>query len=248
MKKILEILQKKAKNTLLGTALAAASLGFSATSCTNVPQNTDEEKNTQELVDKNKDKEKEIKQKWKNAAKAELKKIEEAGIATSKKDKDGNITEILVSIDRTRNDELQGDLVVTHCKYSNPKYIPVHQKAHTEDVGEYVVKNSDGSEEYVRNALHHPDREYETTPVSTYLQPKESDIVRAKNIVTEVIKGNETVADISENGDTLVQTKIKKVQLYKNVNDQIVFKYPMKPLTKVMNKSQQAPRRGSRNI
>ena len=248
MKKIKEILKKKAQNTVLGTALAAASFGLSATSCTSLSRNPDNEKMQQTYVDENKEaKEKEIKQKWKSAAQAELKRIEEAGIATSKKDKDGNITEILIAIDRNRNDELQGDSVVTHYKYSNPKYLPVHQKAHTEDLGEYSTQHSDGSVEYVRKAMHHPDREYETTPISTSFQPKESEGVRAKRMVIKEIKGDETVEDITENGDTLMQTKIKKVELYKNVNDQVIFRYPMKPLAKAMNKSQQAPRRGSRN-
>jgi hypothetical protein len=175
---------------------------------------------------------------------AKIKQIEAAGIPTVKKDKDGNVVEILSEIDESLSYHVDKDSVVKDYTYKNPKYMKAHREAYSEK--EYIhngEKNKGITERSLRE-IRHPEREYDTTPTSLI----GGDIEGVKTYHFDISTGAPTKR-IEENGDTVIITHTKEFDDIGYDKVHLKFKYKLKEQTKVKNniKAQQMARRGSRN-
>jgi len=201
LEKQAKLLERKAQKAALTTAVAASTVfGFGVTSCSQGENLNDEPKT--ENVTMTPEERAKIAQ---EEAQALLKEIEEFGIPTVKKDKEGNVTEVLSSImaeERISGVEFIGrydyedmgkkETVIKNSnrKFRDPEYMAIHQDARVEQLGQGVEK-------------HYRAKDYDPTPA--YCQ--ETSI----EMSVEETKKDDPYKEVDEQGDTLVIPRYTKV-------------------------------------
>jgi len=214
LEKYVKLVERKAQKAALTTAVAATTvLGLGVTSCGNAESSDNEPKS--EKVTMTPEQRALIAQ---EEAQNLLREIEESGIPTVKKDKEGNVTEVLSSILEevsSTQEEIVGvsysevtEIKKINPKFKDPEYMPVHQDAEVKKLGNGVEK-------------HCRARDYETT-VKTY------EVVGNESIGEINIRKDEPYKVIDEHGDTLVRPKIVKTT---RSMKRIEFKYNEKQAT-----------------
>lgn len=221
LEKQTKLLERKAKKAVLATAIAATTVtGFGLTSCGH-GENSDNKPKTENVTMTPEQQAKSEQEK----AQALLKEIEASGIPTVKKDKEGNVTEILSSI--VMEELLVTERMVTTSKnehgqflgakirdfnlegakkFENPKYMKVHQEARVENLGGGVEK-------------HYRAREYETTPANYCIV----DTKVRREVMNDVFR-----KEVDAQGDTLL-IPVKNVVGKGTVS--VEFRYPEKQNT-----------------
>lgn len=255
MSKIKEILDKKVANKLRKAALGAVITAgvISPTSCTT--DNTDnidnKEKKTLREVERaiiQKDAAKfalletdpeyrAVIEEQKKEAEAKIKQIEAAGIPVVKKDKDGNVVEVLSSIEEITpfwlaDNENYKDIIADPTEYEKPEYMPIHQK----------TSSKKEETQHLIMEVRRPERVYDTSPILCTIKEE-----RFSEEVGRETRLGTPFKRIVE-GDTIITTPKLEGNVFK-FSKVLKFDYKLKEQTKTKNniKTQPTARRGGRN-